>query len=140
MYIIKATIETVMDIPSKRFFIELHSKRDHTNSTKYGMIRWHPQASQWPKPAYHLLSLFLLVGWSRWVVGSSVCWGCGGKKILDKEWRSGTLLLVLPMEECLSLQFAFSLFVFRFCRWSSCFECFKCVVLCRVARLTYPDL
>ena len=53
MYTIKATIKTVMDIPWTPFFTELRSKRDQTNSTKYGITHWHPQASQWPKPAYH---------------------------------------------------------------------------------------
>ena len=53
MYTIKFTTETVLYTPTTICLTELHSKREHTNSTKYGMIRWHPQASQWPKLAYH---------------------------------------------------------------------------------------
>ena len=39
MYTVKVTTETVMDIPTITFFIELHSTRNHTNSTKYSMTR-----------------------------------------------------------------------------------------------------
>ena len=38
MHIIKVTTETVLYIPTTTFFIKFHSNRDHTNSTKYGMI------------------------------------------------------------------------------------------------------
>ena len=62
MYTIKVTTETVLYTPTTTFFTRFYSKRDHTNSTKYGMTRWHPQASQWPKVAYH--GRRSLKGWS----------------------------------------------------------------------------